>query len=318
MQNNLNDGRQEMPVTENQTNDDGFTVVERRGRDTNPTNTHDDELVIGGVEQTPTVNRRGETVFRMGPASRAAVTPEQAARLYKTSMCKSILERTTCYHKQCSYVHTLEELRVMTCMFGARCFNVTRDKQSGIYKNSNSSRSPPPPVCRFIHPDETRENFVQRFYGDEVVDYLRSIQNDRAVEQPTPPPRAVQVQAPLNDESAFPPISTTRITPPRSESTTEPQQAVVAPEPVITPVVEPTQIRIEEGAARVPTPTTTLPAPAPFLIPAPETMVQLYIEQASSAPRPQIIRVPWNIAHEVLEAALSRGYRNMIFQIYDD
>ena len=72
-----------------------------------------------------------------------------------TQMCRSFNTDQDCPHgDKCRYAHSYEELRPRECRFEDYCRNVVFE--DGAYNNLNCRG------CGFIHPEETKENFVSR------------------------------------------------------------------------------------------------------------------------------------------------------------
>lgn len=58
-----------------------------------------------------------------------------------TMMCKNILDKGECKRNKCTFAHTVEQLRPITCKFNNRCVNKK---------------------CTFIHTKETKEDYFKR------------------------------------------------------------------------------------------------------------------------------------------------------------
>jgi hypothetical protein len=72
-----------------------------------------------------------------------------------TRMCVSYTDGIKCLKgDECTYAHTVDELRATKCNFGENCHNVS--KNSDLYLNKGEK------VCVFLHPDETLDNFYNR------------------------------------------------------------------------------------------------------------------------------------------------------------
>jgi hypothetical protein len=76
--------------------------------------------------------------------------------LYRcTRMCVSYTNGIKCLKgTECTYAHTVHELRTTKCNFGENCHNVR--KNSNLYINKGEK------VCVFLHPDETLDNYYNR------------------------------------------------------------------------------------------------------------------------------------------------------------
>ena len=76
--------------------------------------------------------------------------------LTKTRLCKSLETGEVCRHGiRCRFAHSLDELVVAKCVFGAECRHI-KCGVDGFYKNSGER------VCSFIHPGEDKEGFYVR------------------------------------------------------------------------------------------------------------------------------------------------------------
>lgn len=89
----------------------------------------------------------------------------------KTKMCVSVSSGDVCRHgEKCRYAHSIDELVVVQCQHGEKCLFVCI--KNGLFYNSNGK------FCKFIHPEESRENFFSR---NGIVN----------IEKKPEPPRAV-------------------------------------------------------------------------------------------------------------------------------
>ena len=80
-------------------------------------------------------------------------------RLYKTSICKSVLNKEECLHgSKCRFAHSLEELRTSCCLFGKDCRFVKCINDS--WTNMGNK------MCSHMHPDESRQDFLTRIGVD--------------------------------------------------------------------------------------------------------------------------------------------------------
>ena len=74
-----------------------------------------------------------------------------------TRVCKSVIDGVDCkYGDKCQFAHSVEQLNVVACGFGARCRNVRKNRLSG-WENTTGTR-----MCQFIHPGEVTSSFCQR------------------------------------------------------------------------------------------------------------------------------------------------------------
>jgi hypothetical protein len=75
--------------------------------------------------------------------------------LTKTKLCDSVQTGKTCRHgKNCRFAHSVDELVVSPCVFGADCKFVTCN--NGIYGNSGNKK------CAHQHPEEKLEDYYVR------------------------------------------------------------------------------------------------------------------------------------------------------------
>lgn len=75
-----------------------------------------------------------------------------------TKMCNSYFDKIECQAKDaCTYAHTIDQLKINPCNFKQGCIHVTKDEK-GEYKITEGTQK----ICRFIHPEETRENYAKR------------------------------------------------------------------------------------------------------------------------------------------------------------
>ena len=88
---------------------------------------------------------------------------ELSQSLYKTRMCFSVASGDKCPHGEtCRFAHSKSELVLAKCFFGDRC-QFVRNGRNGKWYNCGGKK------CKHIHPDESRENFMNRmgFCQDE-------------------------------------------------------------------------------------------------------------------------------------------------------
>ena len=80
-------------------------------------------------------------------------------RLYKTSICRSVINNEECLHgAKCRFAHSLEELRTSCCLFGKDCRFVKCINDS--WTNMGNK------MCTHMHPDESRQDFLTRIGVD--------------------------------------------------------------------------------------------------------------------------------------------------------
>ena len=81
-----------------------------------------------------------------------------------TKMCNSYFDKVECESKdECTYAHTVEQLKITPCNFKERCIHVFKDS-NGEYTMASGTKK----ICRFLHPEETRENYTKR-----VVSFMK-------------------------------------------------------------------------------------------------------------------------------------------------
>lgn len=81
----------------------------------------------------------------------------------KTRLCKSILSGLTCtYGEKCQFAHSSKDLNTQQCGFGDDCKLIIFENNQ--YKNSTDDKT-----CSFLHPKETKENFMMRNLKQNVI-----------------------------------------------------------------------------------------------------------------------------------------------------
>lgn len=94
-------------------------------------------------------------------------------RLYKTSICRSSINKEECVHGlKCRFAHSVNELRTSCCLFGNDCRFVKCVKESWINIGNK--------MCTHMHPNESRGDFLTRIGVD-----ISNIPIDEAKVQPT-------------------------------------------------------------------------------------------------------------------------------------
>ena len=91
-----------------------------------------------------------------------------AKRQTQTRLCWSVQKGVRCPHgENCNFAHTKdalwEGLCAAPCLFGERCHFV-RWSRGGSYHNNRSSQR----KCIYLHPEETRENYMRRTGMDKI------------------------------------------------------------------------------------------------------------------------------------------------------
>jgi hypothetical protein len=85
-----------------------------------------------------------------------------ASELLHTRMCRSLEDGVECPHgSECRFAHSQNQLRLTDCVFKDEC-RFVKCNASGIYFNTKPRPGVPRKVCRHLHPDETRENYMNR------------------------------------------------------------------------------------------------------------------------------------------------------------
>ncbi len=72
-------------------------------------------------------------------------------------MCKFVIEKKRCPHKVCHFAHNFNQLNIDMCNYGNKCHKI--HIHNNIYMNNITSH-----ICKFIHIDETKENYYNRIY----------------------------------------------------------------------------------------------------------------------------------------------------------
>lgn len=96
-----------------------------------------------------------------------------------TRMCVSYTNGIKCLKgNECTYAHTVQELRATKCNFGENCHNVC--KNSNLYVNKGDK------VCVFLHPDETLDNFYNRALkkNDKIEKIEVIVESDEEIKEP--------------------------------------------------------------------------------------------------------------------------------------
>jgi len=91
-----------------------------------------------------------------------------AKRQSKTRLCWSVQKGVCCPHgENCNFAHTKDALWdglcAAPCLFGERC-RFVRWSRGGSYHNNRSSQR----KCIYLHPEETRENYMRRTGIDKI------------------------------------------------------------------------------------------------------------------------------------------------------
>ena len=95
----------------------------------------------------------------------------------KSQMCRSVGTRRRCPHgPRCRFAHSIGELAPQSCHFGSTCRRVQRE---GVGYSGD---------CHFIHPSETKENYIERS-KPKTADRSRRLPDGPRLPDGTPMPR---------------------------------------------------------------------------------------------------------------------------------
>ena len=112
-------------------------------------------LKMGQVSHRETMRKRTPDT-RTVAHEKLSDKKEIEKNLTKTRLCKSLETGEVCRHGlRCRFAHSLDELVVAKCVFGAECRHI-KCGVDGFYKNSGER------VCSFIHPGEDKDGFYVR------------------------------------------------------------------------------------------------------------------------------------------------------------
>ena len=76
-----------------------------------------------------------------------------------TSLCRSVTEKKKCYHKNCRFAHSLDQLQQKNCRFGNGCSFVQK-MENGQYTNKKFGKTGK--TCDCMHPGEHKRGFSIR------------------------------------------------------------------------------------------------------------------------------------------------------------
>jgi hypothetical protein len=81
--------------------------------------------------------------------------PSDSQSVSNTRMCSSIVAKKKCKHgAKCRFAHSIDQLEISECSFGARCKHVGR--QGNVYVNKSER------ACQYMHPGETKKDVFER------------------------------------------------------------------------------------------------------------------------------------------------------------
>jgi hypothetical protein len=99
-------------------------------------------------------------------------------RLAKTRMCVSVEIGVPCkYLGECKFAHTLDELNIAECVFGSECSYVYNSNNLWYNKNDIINR------CSFIHPNETKENYLVRINNNKYFQSYNHVSDSSRILQ---------------------------------------------------------------------------------------------------------------------------------------
>jgi hypothetical protein len=117
--------------------------------------------------------------------------------LTRTQLCRSVTGpvKKRCYHKQCRFAHSVDELVKKMCRFGNGC-RFVRKQENGQYENAKFGKTGK--TCSCYHPGEHKLGFAQRM-GLEVTKDMEAQNKPTQTPKPAlpkPTPTPVQISAP--------------------------------------------------------------------------------------------------------------------------
>lgn len=99
---------------------------------------------------------------------------EKLAEVLKfTSLCHSVASKKKCYHKDCRFAHSIDQLQQKDCRFGLGC-KFVKKMENGQYKNAKFGRTGK--TCSCMHPGEHKRGFCIRMGLKYVPDESEKIQ----------------------------------------------------------------------------------------------------------------------------------------------
>ena len=91
-----------------------------------------------------------------------------------TRMC----DKEACEDTECTYAHSIDELKVFPCKFGDECHFIS--KKDCCYENNKDDSK----TCFFVHPEETMKNYEERVITKRKTEELKSkVKPDLVVKQ---------------------------------------------------------------------------------------------------------------------------------------
>jgi hypothetical protein len=112
---------------------------------------------------------------------------EKLAEVLKfTSLCRSVASKKKCYHKDCRFAHSIDQLQQKDCRFGLGC-KFVKKMENGQYKNAKFGCTGK--TCSCMHPGEHKRGFCIRMGLKYVPDESEKIQEVK--------PATVFISAPI-------------------------------------------------------------------------------------------------------------------------
>jgi hypothetical protein len=147
---------EEKAVADKKAQEEAWTEVKRSSKSKEP-------LVLKMGQTSHRETKRSETKrsetkegARTEAHEKLSDKTEIEKNLTKTRLCRSLETGEVCRHGvRCRFAHSLDELVVAKCVFGAECRRI-KSGVDGHYKNCGDR------VCSFIHPGEDKEGFYVR------------------------------------------------------------------------------------------------------------------------------------------------------------
>ena len=85
---------------------------------------------------------------------------EKLAEVLKfTSLCRSVASKKKCYHKDCRFAHSIDQLQQKDCRFGLGC-KFVKKMENGQYENAKFGHTGK--TCSCMHPGEHKRGFCIR------------------------------------------------------------------------------------------------------------------------------------------------------------
>lgn len=98
-----------------------------------------------------------------------------------TQMCRSVIQKKKCYHKNCRFAHSIEQLVKRDCRFGLSC-NFVKAIGNGNFVNKKFGHTGK--TCACYHPQEHERSFCQRMN----IEYTPKIVTPKPIPKSVPGP----------------------------------------------------------------------------------------------------------------------------------